>query len=171
MLIVYPTAPRRGVLQFDDMEFPCALGSAGVRKTKHEGDGATPVGTFQLRRVFYRADRLPEPACQLPVRALTPQDGWCDDPNHGAYNRLVELPFEGSHEVLWREDDLYDVIVVIGHNDDPPHAPLGSAIFLHCATADYSPTQGCVALARDALIDLVPRLSPGMALRVMAAKA
>ena len=110
-------------------------------------------------REFYQLEKLwsveleeggdtPEPASGLPVRALAPDDGWCDDPAHGDYNRPVKLPFAASHEVLWRDDHLYDVIVVVGHNDEPPRAGLGSAIFIHCATADYAPTEGCIALDR-----------------------
>lgn len=167
MLTVYPIERSRGVLRFEDGEYPCALGRGGVSETKREGDGATPIGTFFLRQVFYRPDRLPQPASGLPVRALTRGDGWCDDPGHGDYNRLVGLPFEASHENLWREDNLYDVIVVVGHNDDPPRPGFGSAIFVHCATPDYSPTLGCVALARETLIGLLPRLTPDLALQII----
>jgi L,D-peptidoglycan transpeptidase YkuD (ErfK/YbiS/YcfS/YnhG family) len=167
MLTVRPTERSRGILRFEDREYPCALGRGGVRQAKREGDGATPVGAFILRQAFYRPDRLPQPASGLPVRALTPDDGWCDDPAHGDYNRLVGLPFEASHEVMWREDNLYDVIVVVGHNDNPPQPGLGSAIFIHCAAADLAPTEGCIALAREALVDLLPRLTPDTALRVV----
>ncbi len=166
MLTVYPTERCRGVLRFDDQEYPCALGRSGVRTEKREGDGATPAGTFPLRQVLYRPDKLSPPACGLPMRALAPTDGWCDDPLHSGYNRLVTLPFNASHEALWRDDNLYDLIVVVGHNDDPPQAGLGSAIFIHCATADYAPTEGCVALAGATLLELLPRLNSDFALRV-----
>lgn len=167
MLTVYPTERSRGIFHFEGRDYPCALGRNGVKKAKREGDGATPIGTFFLRRVFYRPDRLPQPASGLPVRALARDDGWCDDPEHSDYNRLVKRPFEGSHEVLWHQDNLYDVIIVVGHNDAPPRPGFGSAIFIHCASADYSPTQGCVALACETLIELLPRLAPEIALRVM----
>ena len=167
MLTVYPTERGRGVLRFEGREYPCVLGRNGVQKTKLEGDGATPSGTYLLRRVFFRPDRLPPPASGLPVAPLAHTDGWCDDPSHRDYNRLVRLPFSASHEALWRDDNLYDVIIVIGHNDDPPHPGLGSAIFIHCATANFSSTDGCVALACETLIELVPRFAPGAALRVM----
>lgn len=171
MLTVYPTERSRGILRFEDGEYPCALGRGGVQTAKREGDGVTPVGAFLLRQVFYRPDRLSLPASGLPIRALTRDDGWCDDPAHSDYNRLVKLPFEASHENMWREDNLYDVVVVIGHNDDPPRSGFGSAIFVHCATADYGPTLGCVALARETLIGLLPRLTPGLALRIMTSQS
>ena len=170
MLTVYPTEGSRGILRFEGRDHECALGRTGVRAAKREGDGATPIGVFPLRQVFYRPDRLPLPESGLPLRALTPDDGWCDDPAHRDYNRLIKLPFDASHEALWRDDNLYDVIIVVGHNDDPPRPDLGSAIFIHCATADYAPTEGCVAVDRQALIELMPRLTPDTALRIMETK-
>lgn len=166
MLSVYPIERSRGVLRFDGRDYPCALGRTGVRRAKREGDGATPAGTFPLRHALYRPDRLAPPASGLPVGAIDPADGWCDAPAHSAYNRRVRLPFEASHEVLWRTDGLYDLVIVIGYNDDPPRAGRGSAIFIHCATPDFAPTQGCIALARASLIELLPRLTPDTALRV-----
>ena len=133
----------------------CALGRGGVRADKREGDGATPTGSFPLRRVMYRVDRLAAPATRLSVSALEPDMGWCDDPEDPAYNRPVRLPHAGRHEALWRQDGLYDVIVELGYNDDPVTPGRGSAIFLHCAAPGYAPTQGCVALAREDLLDVL----------------
>ncbi len=97
--------------------------------------------------MLYRADRVAAPETALTVQPIGPDDGWCDDPAYAEYNRPVSLPFEGSCERMWREDHLYDLVVVLGHNDDPPVAYAGSAIFLHLAKPDYGPTEGCVALA------------------------
>lgn len=128
-----------------------ALGRGGVRADKREGDGATPVGALPLRRVLYRPDRTGVPACAVPVRSLAPHDGWCDDPTLAEYNQLVRLPLRGSAERLWRDDAVYDIIGVLGWNDQPVRPGKGSAIFLHIARADYAPTDGCVALAADDL--------------------
>src|SRR5262245_46992771 len=108
-----------GVLRRHGRQWRCAVGRGGVSGEKGEGDGATPAGRFPLRRVLYRADRLPAPVCVLPAAALAPEDGWCDELADAAYNRQVKLPYAARHERLWRDDGLYDVIVVIGHNDDP----------------------------------------------------
>ena len=124
-----------------------ALGRGGVRANKQEGDGATPSGLLPLRRVFYRADRVSPPVCAVPIEPLAPDDGWCDDPDDTAYNRKIRVPYSASHEELWRADNLYDVIGVLGWNDSPVERGRGSAIFLHVARADYAPTEGCVALA------------------------
>ncbi len=135
----------------------CAIGKGGLRPEteKQEGDGATPIGCYALRRLVYRPDRVVRPETRLPVAALSPEDGWCDAPDDPAYNRPVRLPYAASHERLWRDDEIYDVVVILGHNDDPPVAGLGSAIFLHVARAGYTPTQGCVALALPDLLDFL----------------
>lgn len=135
-----------------ERHFRCALGRGGARAEKHEGDGATPVGRWPLRSIMYRPDRIAAPRSGLPTRPISPHDGWCDDPHHVAYNTLVTKPFAASHEDLWREDHVYDVIVELGYNDSPPRAGLGSAIFMHVARPGYTATEGCIALAREDLL-------------------
>jgi L,D-peptidoglycan transpeptidase YkuD (ErfK/YbiS/YcfS/YnhG family) len=139
----------------------CALGKGGVRTAKREGDGATPVGAFVMRRVLYRADRGSTPTTRLPAAALSANDGWCDDAADPAYNRPVTLPYRARTERLWRDDRLYDLIVVLGYNDAPPVAGRGSAIFLHVAAADYAPTEGCIALAPDDLRSVLAEADTG----------
>ncbi len=139
------------VLRMDALALPAVLGAGGVRIDKREGDGATPAGLLRLRRVLYRADRGPAPVCAVPREALAPDDGWCDDPSHTDYNTQVRLPHPARHEQLWRDDRLYDLVGVLGWNDDPVVWNRGSAIFLHLAHPDGRPTEGCIALAPDAL--------------------
>lgn len=145
----------------------CVLGAGGVREDKVEGDAATPAGEFPLRRIYFRNDRLILPKVRLPARPIAEHDGWCDDPRSPSYNRLVRVPNDWSHEKMWREDGLYDLVVVVGYNDDPPEGEWGSAIFLHIAREDLSPTHGCVAFAREDLMELLPLLTPATRLRVM----
>lgn len=147
--------------------YRCALGRGGIVVDKREGDGGTPVGRFPLRQVFYRPDRLAAPpVTALPVRAIAPTDGWCDAPEDPAYNRPVTLPYPASAETMWREDTLYDVVVVLGHNDDPPVPGRGSCIFLHVARPGYAPTEGCVALALPDLLAVLADCWPGDCLSV-----
>jgi len=157
------TAFSNRTFVLDGREMRCALGRGGViaASDKREGDGATPLGSWPIRRALFRADRLERPDTTLPVRALTPDDGWCDAPEDPAYNRPVRLPYPASCETLMRDDELYDIIVVLGHNDDPPVHGAGSAVFLHCMKEDYKPTLGCVALARDDVLALLARATPG----------
>ena len=140
----------------------CAIGPAGViaAAAKREGDGASPAGAWPMRRVFYRADRRAAPETGLGTVALSPDDGWCDAAGDPEYNRLVKLPYPASGEALWREDGVYDLIVELGYNDDPVVAGAGSAIFLHLARTDFSPTQGCVALAEADLEALLKLAGP-----------
>jgi L,D-peptidoglycan transpeptidase YkuD (ErfK/YbiS/YcfS/YnhG family) len=147
------------VLTFAGRPYRAAVGRGGRRVDKREGDGGTPVALLALREVLYRSDRLAAPVAALPVRPLVPQDGWCDDPASADYNRKVRLPIAASAEALWRADAVYNIIGVLGWNDAPVRPNLGSAIFLHLVRDDYSPTDGCVALAQD---DLLAVLAGGL---------
>jgi L,D-peptidoglycan transpeptidase YkuD (ErfK/YbiS/YcfS/YnhG family) len=138
-----------------------AIGPAGIALKGGEGDGITPRGRFPVREIFYRADRVPAPRTTLPLRKIAPDDGWCDAPDDPNYNRLVKLPYPASAEHMWRDDHLYDLVAVLGYNDDPVVPGKGSAIFLHMAKPDYSPTQGCVALANDDLLAALEQLQLG----------
>ncbi len=151
--------PER-TLRFRGAVYRAAIGAGGVRADKQEGDGATPAAVMVLRRVLYRADRVTRPSACVPVEPLAPADGWCDDPGNRDYNTQITLPHAGRHEVLWREDGVYDVIGVLGWNDAPVARGRGSAIFLHVARAGWAPTEGCVALE---LRDLLGLLAAGCA--------
>ena len=144
----------------------CAIGPAGIGSKRKEGDGITPSGIFPLREVFYRADRIAMPVTILPLWKTEPDDGWCDAPEDQNYNRLVKLPYAASAETLWRADSLYDIVVVIGFNDDPVYAGKGSAIFLHLAKPDFSPTAGCVALTEADLRAALEQLQPGDKIKI-----
>ncbi|HAU28686.1 MAG TPA: hypothetical protein DCW68_01050 [Rhodospirillaceae bacterium] len=161
-----PDSPQKGHLEWPgngllSRTVACALGRSGITRNKKEGDGATPAGHFPLLRVLYRPDRIPAPKTGLPVFPIGPDDGWCDDPAHGAYNQPVSLPFPASHEQLWREDPVYDVIVVLDCNMNPAIPGKGSAIFLHVAREGLAPTAGCVALALPDLLALLETCAPG----------
>ena len=162
------TATADGWLDLGDRRARCALGPAGViaAADKREGDGASPAGVWPIRRVLFRPDRGEAPATALELQPIAEDDGWCDAPGDPAYNRPVKLPFPASAERMWREDHLYDLVVVLGHNDDPPAPGLGSAIFLHLAKPDSAPTHGCVAVARTDLEDLLRTAKPGDAIEI-----
>lgn len=155
-------------LQAGSASYRCALGAAGVTQAKREGDKATPAGCFPLRRVFYRPDRVGPPKTALPVTAIGPSDGWCDDPADPRYNRPVALPYPASHEALWRADHVYDIVVELGYNDNPPVPGRGSAIFMHVARPGYAPTEGCVALALADLEAVLAGCAPGDTITVHA---
>ncbi len=163
MVTRYLASASTGRMTGPDFDVACVFGKGGLveAEEKREGDKASPVGQWPVRRAFYRQDRLPKPQTALTLDAIEADDGWCDAPADPAYNRPVRKPYQASHETLMRDDGLYDLVVVLGHNDDPPVTGRGSAIFLHCRALDGGGTAGCLAIARDDLIALVQRLEPG----------
>lgn len=158
---------RDGELTWSHGNTAAVVGRAGVKADKHEGDGATPAGSYSLVSVLYRPDRLTAPASHLPIRPIALNDGWVDDPADRNYNRLVPLPYPASAEQMWREDDLYDALVVIGYNMEPIIPGAGSAIFLHIAAPDFAPTAGCVAVRKQVLLGLLPLLGPGSKITIL----
>jgi L,D-peptidoglycan transpeptidase YkuD (ErfK/YbiS/YcfS/YnhG family) len=152
----------RGWLTAGGQTIKVAIGRGGIRANKREGDGATPKGTFRPLRLWWRADRHPRPATFLPVRAIAPEDAWCEDPSDRRYNRPTRLSSKQGGDRLWRDDHLYDFIIEIDHNTRPRIAGRGSAVFLHIARNDFSPTAGCVAMTKGAMLRLVKRLGPEM---------
>lgn len=156
-------AKRQDLAAFG-VHIPCVIGKGGAIPSaqKREGDGATPLGRYQLVGALLRPDRVPAPRTQLPWRWLRPTDGWCDDAADPQYNRPVAHPWRSSAERLWRDDHVYDVIVLLGHNSTPVVPNAGSAIFWHLSQPDARPTEGCVAISRDAMLGLLPKLEPGL---------
>lgn len=165
---VLQTEGSRGILRFSHFEYRCSLGEKGMTGDKKEGDLKTPLGSFPVKECWYRADRIPAPETNLPLREIQPDDGWCDDPKSPHYNQHVKLPFEPSHEELSRDDCKYDIIVTLGYNDRPLIPGKGSAIFLHIAPEGYPATQGCVGLAQEDLLELLSRITPSTLLCIEA---
>lgn len=159
-----------GRFELDGRMVRCAVGKAGAiaADEKREGDNQSPIGVWAMRAVWYRPDVYPEgPKTALPIRATRPDDGWCDAPGDPNYNRPVTLPYPTSAERMWRDDHVYDLVVILGHNDDPPVAGMGSAIFMHLARDGYPGTEGCVALARADLEEVLAAARPGDAVEIM----
>jgi L,D-peptidoglycan transpeptidase YkuD (ErfK/YbiS/YcfS/YnhG family) len=152
--------PRRGWLIAGGQTVPVALGRGGIRANKREGDGGTPKGTFRPRQLWWRADRHPRPRTYLPVRAIGPEDAWCEDPASRHYNQPVRLDRTQGGDRLRRDDHLYDFIVEIDHNSAPRVSGRGSAVFFHLARENFGPTAGCVSMTKSAMLRLLRRLGP-----------
>ncbi len=163
-LIHVDGAARR--LRFGTIEMDCEIGRGGAcpAADKTEGDGRTPLGRWPLRGALLRPGRVDPAGLTLPWRWIREGEGWSDDVADPAYNRPVRLPRPFSAESLWRDDDAYDVIVVLGHNDAPPVPGAGSAIFFHLY--EGRPTAGCVAVARRDMLCLLPLLQTGDAMEI-----
>jgi L,D-peptidoglycan transpeptidase YkuD (ErfK/YbiS/YcfS/YnhG family) len=159
---------RRQTLEAFGQTHRCAIGKGGViaAADKREGDGATPLGRWPILAALLRPDRISAPRTALPWRWLRPDDGWSDDPADPGYNRPASHPHRFNAERLWRDDGVYDIIILLGHNSAPVVPGAGSAIFWHVARPDFAPTEGCVAIERNALAGILQRLEPGMALAI-----
>jgi L,D-peptidoglycan transpeptidase YkuD (ErfK/YbiS/YcfS/YnhG family) len=155
-----PGDPRRGWLTAGPLALPVALGRGGIKANKREGDGATPRGSFRLKRLWWRAGRHARPATLLPAQRIMPDDGWCEDPNDRRYNKHIKVPENSKADRLARKDNLYDFIVELDHNTRPRVSGRGSAVFIHIARPGFAPTAGCVALELNALRRLLARLGP-----------
>ncbi len=163
-------ATSKGQFHLGPKIVSCALGRSGViaAADKREGDGASPIGIWAIRRFLYRADRLERPKTDLPLLEIGPNDGWCDASSDAAYNQPVRLPYAASCEQLWREDAVYDLIGILGHNDDPVAPERGSAIFLHLARPGYLPTEGCIALSLEDMLAVMAAARSGSAIEIRA---
>ena len=154
-----PGLPTQGILTYDGCAIPVALGRGGLKANKREGDGGTPIGTFHPLRLWWRKDRYSRPNTALPVRAIRPSDGWCEDPASRHYNQPIRLAPNGAADRLMRADHLYDFIVEIDQNTRPRIAGRGSAVFLHLARPGFAPTAGCIAMTHAAMLRLLARLN------------
>lgn len=151
---------RQGWLTASSLTIPVALGRAGIRANKREGDGGTPRGIFHPKQLWWRADRHRRPKTFIPLRAIRPEDAWCEDAADRHYNRPIRLTRETGGDRLTREDHLYDFIIEIDHNTRPRIAHRGSAVFLHLARENFGPTAGCISMTQAAMLRLLRRLGP-----------
>lgn len=161
-----PGLPTRGWLVAGPLRLPVVLGRGGLRADKREGDGSTPRGRFRPIRLWWRADRGVRPRTGLPVRRITADLAWCEDPSDRRYNRPFRRSLGGDGDRLWRDDRLYDLVIELDHNTRPRIAGRGSAVFIHLARENFGPTAGCVALDPAALRRLLALLGPKTTIRI-----
>ena len=165
-VIVTPHGAGEAVIDWGAGARHAAVGRSGIGAKLREGDGVTPVGVFHIRRAWYRADRLARPQSAVEFAPLSPDDGWCDAPGDPNYNKLVKHPYPVSAEHLWLDSRVYDIIGIVGFNDDPVVPGAGSAIFLHLARDGYPPTAGCVALTDHDLRAALAQFRPQDRVRI-----
>ena len=156
-----PGQMSAGRLAAGALTISCSLGRNGLAFSKREGDGKTPRGRFRVIGGYWRGDRLRRPGGVLKLELIKGHMGWCDDPHDVNYNRPLRLPARAGHEELLRADGLYDVVLLLDHNQCPRVRGHGSAIFFHLTRHKSDPTAGCVAISREHMIKLLPRLSRG----------
>jgi L,D-peptidoglycan transpeptidase YkuD (ErfK/YbiS/YcfS/YnhG family) len=162
MIIVKKT----GYLKYKKLKFRCALGKAGIKKKIMEGDNITPKGIFKIIKIYYRLDKIKEIKTLIKKIKIKKNMGWCDDPKSRSYNQQIKLPTKYSHEKLYRNDNLYDLIAVLNYNIDPIIKNKGSAIFLHIAKNSYQETKGCIALKKKHLIEIISKIKKNTKIKI-----
>jgi len=162
MIIVKKT----GYLQYKNLKFRCALGKAGIKRKRKEGDNITPKGIFKRTKIYYRFDKIKNITTSIRKIKIEKNMGWCDDPNSIDYNKQIKLPSKFSHEKLYRKDNLYDLFLVLNYNTNPVIKSKGSAIFLHITKDSYKKTKGCIALKRGDLIQLVSKIKKNTKIKI-----
>ena len=158
---------KSGYLKFKNLKFKCSLGKSGIGEKKIEGDNITPKGTYQIKRVYYRKDRVKKIKAKIKLFEIKKNFGWCDQPDSKFYNRLIDLPNKLSHEKLYRKDNIYDVIIVLNYNMNPTIQYKGSAIFIHVARRKFPPTKGCVAISKKNLLYLIEKISKKTKIKIL----
>ena len=136
-------------LTYNNYKVKCAVGKRGIGAKKKEGDLITPKGSYKIKGILYRPDKVKNLNTKFEKKAINKKMGWCDDPKSKKYNQLIKLPFKFNFEKLYRNDDIYDIVFVLSFNTNPIIKNKGSAIFIHIAKRNYSPTKGCVAIKKD----------------------
>ena len=146
-------------LYFNKYKIKCSIGKRGITSTKVEGDNKTPKGNFAFKEIFYRKDRISQIKASLKKVVIKKNMGWCDDPSSKNYNKMIKFPFDWGAEKLWLKENIYDVILVINYNLKPIIKNKGSAIFLHIAKKNYTPTKGCVGIAKKDILFLINKIN------------
>ena len=146
-------------LILDKYRIKCAIGKRGIGKKKREGDKITPKGKFKIKTILYRKDRVSHFKSKITKLSIKKDMGWCDDPKSKKYNKLIKLPFKGSAEKLYREDNTYDIILVLNYNLNPIRKGKGSAIFIHVARKNYRNTLGCIAVSKRNLKKIIKKIN------------
>lgn len=162
-----PVSKARAVLSLGPIRVPAAIGRSGRTSRKREGDGATPIASMKVLYGFVRGDRVPPLRTALPLKRISRNMLWCDEPRHPAYNRLVKAPFKSSHEEMQRADGLYDICLVLDWNIRSRARHRGSAIFFHLIRPGYQPTAGCVAVSLKDMQRLLKHITTGTRVRVV----
>jgi len=157
---------KSGYLKYKNLKFRCALGEAGIKKKKKEGDNVTPKGIFKIIKMYYRSDKIKNITTDIKKIKIKKNMGWCDDPSSDLYNQQIKLPNIFSHEKLYRNDNLYDLILVLNYNINPTAKHKGSAIFIHIAKNSYKKTKGCIALKKKNLIELIYKIKKNTKIKV-----
>ena len=156
---------NKNYLTYNRLKVKCTVGKKGIGYKKKEGDLITPIGQFGIKYVLYRKDRI-KVSTKLKKKVIKKNMGWCDDPRSNQYNKLIKLPFIHRYEKLFKKENIYDVILVLNYNMNPIKKNKGSAIFIHVAKNNFKRTEGCVAIKKINLIQLLKEINPNTKVKI-----
>ena len=153
-------------LTFNNYKVKCVVGKRGIGFKRKEGDFITPKGTYKVKYILYRKDRIKKIQTKIKKIAIREDMGWCDDPKSKNYNKLIKLPFAYNFEKLFRKENSYDIILILNYNMKPVIKNKGSAIFIHIAKKNYKKTEGCIALKKIHLLKIIKRINKNTTIKI-----
>ena len=153
-------------LNFNNYKAKCVVGKRGIGYKKKEGDLITPKGEYKIKYILYRKDRIKKIQSKIKKIEIKKNMGWCDDPKSKNYNKLVKLPSKFNYEKLYKKNNIYDIILVLNYNMKPIIKNKGSAIFIHVATKDYRKTEGCIALKKRDLLEIIKKIKKNTKVKI-----
>jgi L,D-peptidoglycan transpeptidase YkuD (ErfK/YbiS/YcfS/YnhG family) len=157
---------NNNTLLLDDFKFKCVIGKNGKSYNKKEGDLKTPKGTFSLGPLFYRKDKFTDPQTKIPKIPIKKNMGWCDDVTNKFYNKPILIDKKIRHEKMYRNDDIYNLVIVINYNTKNIIKNKGSAIFIHL-TNNYKKTRGCIALKENDMLVLLKMVNKNTKIKIV----
>ena len=157
---------NKDTLLIEDFKIKCCIGKNGLTSNKVEGDKKTPIGTFELDKLYYRKDKFSKPKTKLKCVPIDRRMGWCNDLNNPQkYNKIIKRNKKIKHEKIFRSDSNYDFIIPIKYNFRKPILGKGSAIFLHI-TKNYRSTAGCIAISKNDFLILIKLLKKSTKIKI-----
>tara|TARA_B100000989_G_scaffold298864_1_gene290576 strand:+ start:2432 stop:2941 length:510 start_codon:yes stop_codon:yes gene_type:complete len=142
---------------FNKRIFDCFVGSNGIGKIR-EGDKKTPTGIFRVNYVMYRKDKINRLKCNFKKIPIFQSTIWSTDSRDTKYNQIRKKPCSFEHEKMFRNDDCYDLVAVMDYNTRSTQKFKGSAIFIHCKEEYRNSTDGCIAMNKKELIEIINML-------------
>ena len=127
----------------------------------------TPKGKYKIKYILYRKDRVKKIDSKIKKIAIKKNMGWCNDSKSKNYNRLIKLPSVYNFEKLFKNNNTYDILIVLDYNMNPTIKNKGSAIFVHCSFSDNRNTAGCIALEKKDLAFLLKNLRRNTYVKVL----
>jgi L,D-peptidoglycan transpeptidase YkuD (ErfK/YbiS/YcfS/YnhG family) len=156
---------NKDTLVVDDFQFKCSIGKNGISKDKIEGDKCTPQGIFEVGTLYFRKDKNQKPKTDIKTKIIKKNMGWCDDPKSKLYNKEIIINKLVKYEKLFRNDNIYDYLLVIKYNTRKREPFRGSAIFVHL-TKNYKPTAGCIALKKKDFLIMIKLINKKVKIKI-----